>query len=86
MRNVLNSNRNVILNVFDKRDGRQAARSKLFDKWFRIYSCEKVIKHDGKLIYHNLLETELVLLKVNTENPYSETIVEAFCFIIESEK
>ncbi len=32
MRNVLNSNRNVILYICDKRDGRQAARSKLFDK------------------------------------------------------
>jgi hypothetical protein len=86
MRDVLKSRKNVVLYICDSKDGKQAARSKLFDKWYKNYSWEKVKKHDGKLKSPNNPDSEYVSLIVNTENPYSENIVQAFSFIMESDK
>ena len=86
MKDVLNYKKNSILYICDKSDGKQAARSKLFDKWFKIYSWEKVLKYDGKLENPDFPESEYVSLIVNTDNPCAENIVQAFSFIMESDK
>jgi Family of unknown function (DUF6169) len=78
--------KNAILYICDKSDGKQAATSKLFDKWYKNYSWEMVEKHDGKLVYPNSPESEYVSLIVNTENPYANNVIEAFSFIMESDK
>ncbi|TKC10759.1 hypothetical protein FA048_11345 [Pedobacter polaris] len=83
MKDVLNSRKNAILYICD---GKQAARSKLFDKWYKNYSWETVVKHDGKLVYPDSPETEYVSLIVNTQNPYADNIIDAFSFIMESDK
>lgn len=86
MRDVLRLRKNAILYICDSSDGKQAARSKLFDRWFKSYSWEMVVKHDGKLANTDSPESEYVSLIVNTENPYTDNVVEAFSFIIESDK
>lgn len=86
MKDVLSLRKNAILYICDKSDGKQAARNKLFDKWYKNYSWEMVEKHDGKLVYPNSPESEYVSLIVNTENPYANNVVEAFSFIMESDK
>lgn len=48
MKNVLSIRKNAILYICDKSDGKQAARSKLFDKWYKNYSWEMIEKHNGK--------------------------------------
>jgi Family of unknown function (DUF6169) len=86
MKNVLSANKNAILYICDKSDGKQAARSKLFDKWYKNYSWEMVEKHDGKLVYQDSPESEYVSLIVNITNPYANNVIEAFSFIMESDK
>lgn len=86
IKNVLNAKENAILYICDKSDGKQAARSKLFDKWYKNYSWEMVKKYDGKLANPDSLESEYVSLIVNTKNPFADNIVEAFSFVMESEK
>lgn len=86
MRDVLNIKKNSILYICDKKDGKQAARSKLFDKWFKHYSWEKVAKYDGKLQSPDTPDSEYVSLIVNTDNPYAENVVQAFSYIMESDK
>ena len=86
MKDVLSIRKNAILYICDKSDGKQAARSKLFDKWYKNYSWEMVKKHDGKLVNADAPDSEYVLLIVNIENPYADKVVEAFSYIMESDK
>lgn len=86
MKDVLKSRKNVILYICDNKDGKQAARSKLFGNWYERYSWEKVEKYDGKLEHPDAPESEHVSIIVNTENPYADNIVQAFSFIMESDK
>lgn len=86
MKNVLRLRKNAILYICDKSDGKQAARSKLFHKWYKKYSWEMIEKLDGKLVNPNSPESEYVSLIINAENPYADNIIEAFSFIMESDK
>ncbi|MHA4894374.1 DUF6169 family protein [Pedobacter sp. PWIIR3] len=86
MKSVLKSRKNAVLYICDKSDGKQAARSKLFDKWYKRYSWDSIAKHEGKLENPDSEDSEHVSLIVNTENPFANNIVEAFSFIMQSDK
>ena len=86
MKKVLEAKKNAILYICDSSDGKQAARSKLFNRWYKNYTWKMIIKHDGKLDDPDSPEAEFVSLIVNTQNPYSETIIEAFNSVMVSPK
>lgn len=86
MQNVLKAKKNAILYICDSSDGKQEVRSRLFNKWYKSYSWEKIEKYDGKINNPDSAASEYVSLIVNTENPFAKDIVEAFSFVIESDK
>jgi len=86
IQSVLRSKKNAILYICDSSDGKQAARSRLFNQWYNRYSWGKIEKHDGKINNPDSAAAEHVSIIVNSENPYSKDIVDAFSFIIESDK
>jgi hypothetical protein len=86
MQKVLKTKKNAVLYICDSSDGKQAARSRLFDQWFKSYSWEMLEKHDGKIINPSTPASEYVSIIVNKENPFLQDVVDAFTFVMESEK
>lgn len=86
MRKVLEARKNAILYICDSSDGKQAARSRLFNNWYNDYTWDKIEKHDGKIKNPGTASSEYVSLIINVENPFAKNVVEAFSFIMESDK
>jgi hypothetical protein len=86
MQKVLKTKKNALLYICDSSDGKQAARSRLFDQWFNSYSWEMVEKHDGKIKNPNAPASEYVSIIVNKENPFIQDVVDAFNYVMESDK
>jgi hypothetical protein len=83
---ILEKEKNAILYICDRSDGKAEARSKLFHQWFKHYSWDSVSKYDGRLLNPNSSESEYVSLIINNQNPFAKTVVEAFSYSIESQK
>ena len=73
------SRRNKAISVYicESADGKELARKRKFDQWFREYNNDTFIKVDKNLVdkNNNLFPVSLIILK---SNPYEEEIFKAF--------
>jgi hypothetical protein len=74
---------NVILYICESSDEKQAARARLFDNWFRVYSGDIADKIDGKIkSSDNDITEEYVSVIINKQNPHSHNIEKTFNIIL----
>lgn len=75
--NFFSENENILLYICETGDGKQAARSKLFLRWFRNYkNAGKYYMQDTEII--NDEESNFAALIIRRDNPSFDSIVNDF--------
>ena len=67
----------------DNTDGREEKRRLLFDRWYDIYSNNKLIKLDASMI--NESYRLYVSIYINKNNPNKEKIIDAFNELVKTD-
>ena len=76
-------NENSMLMACDNTDGREEKRRLLFDRWYDIYSNNKLIKLDASMI--NESYRLYVSIYINKNNPNKEKIIDAFNELVKTD-
>ena len=72
-----------MLMACDNTDGREEKRRLLFDRWYDIYSNNKLIKLDASMI--NESYRLYVSIYINKNNPNKEKIIDAFNELVKTD-
>ena len=76
-------NENSMLMACDNTDGREGKRRILFDRWYDIYSNNKLIKLDASM--ENESYRLYVSMYINKNNPKKNQIIEAFNSLVKTD-